>query len=130
MNMENKNGGVLIIGLIIGSIIGAFVSLTHFNDKIIPIVTTTICKEDSLQNVINQLQVDIETGEDGWDNKEKRYEEILFEYEYGLSQLKHYHLESYKDFHRIIGHKERYSIDTERENKKRLNHGNSLDIWR
>lgn len=78
------------------------------------------CKEDSLQNVINQLQIDFENEEDGWDNKEKRYEQILFEYEIGLEHLKNYHTESYKEFHRIIGYKESYSHEVERENKKRL----------
>ena len=78
------------------------------------------CKEDSLQNVINQLQIDIENEEDGWDSKEKRYEQILFEYEIGLEHLKNYHTESYKEFHRIIGYKENYSHEVERENKKRL----------
>ena len=38
----------------------------------------------------------------------------------GLEHLKHYHTESYKEFHRIIGYKENYSHETERENKKRL----------
>jgi hypothetical protein len=126
--MENKDRSILIMGAIV-SLFGVLVSLMYFNDKPNVVITTNICKEDSLQNVINQLKVDIETGEDGWSDKEKRYEDILFEYEYGLGQLKHYHLESYKDFHRIIGHKEHYTIDTERENKKRLSHGNSLDIW-
>ena len=83
------------------------------------------CKEDSLQNVINQLQIDIENEEDGWDSKEKRYEQILFEYEIGLEHLKNYHTESYKEFHRIIGYKESYSHEVERENKKRLN----IDKW-
>lgn len=78
------------------------------------------CKEDSLQKVITDLQIEIETEEDGWDNKEKRYEDILFEYEYGLDHLKHYHLDAYKDFHRIISHKENYTHVEERENKKRL----------
>jgi gas vesicle protein len=117
--MENKNGGVLIIGLLIGSIIGAFVSLIHI-DSGVPIVTTTICKEDSLQNVINQLKIEIENEEDGWDKKERRYEQVLFEYQIGLDHLKHYHSDAYKEFHRIVGYKENYSHETERENKKRL----------
>lgn len=78
------------------------------------------CKEDSLQIVINQLQIDIENEENGWDNKEKRYEQILFEYQFGLEHLKHYHTDAYKEFHRIIGYKEDYSHEIERENKKRL----------
>ncbi len=78
------------------------------------------CKEDSLQNVINELQINFENEEDGWDDKEKRYSQILFEYEMGLEHLKQYHPESYKEFHRIIGYKENYSREAERENKKRL----------
>jgi gas vesicle protein len=119
MNVENKNGGVLIIGLIIGSIVGAFVSLIHLDDST-PIVTTTICKEDSLQNVINQMKIEYENQEDGWDSKEKRYEQVLFEYQIGLDHLKNYHSDAYKEFHRILGFKENYSHETERENKKRL----------
>jgi hypothetical protein len=126
--MENKDRSVLIMGIIV-SLFGVLVSLMYFNDKPNVVIATNICKDDSLQKVINQLQVDIETAEDGWGNKEKRYEEILFEYEYGVNYLKDYQPQAYREFHRIIGHKERYSIETERENKKRLNHGNSMDIW-
>jgi len=117
--MENKDKSVLIIGAIV-SLFGVLVSLMYFNDKPVPVVTTTICKEDSLQNVINQLQIDKQMQEEWWDKKEKKYEEILFEYDYGLDHLKHYRPESYKDFHRILSHKEYYSHEDERENKKRL----------
>jgi hypothetical protein len=105
-------GGVIIIVLL------TIISIRKPHDMVPPRIDG--CKEDSLQNVINQLQIDFENEEDGWDNKEKRYEQILFEYEYGLDHLKHYHLESYKDFHRILSHKEYYSREDERENKKRL----------
>lgn len=119
--MENKDRSILLIGAIV-SLFGVLVSLMYFNDKPQPIViTTTTCKQDSLQNVINQLQIEHENDENGWDNKEKRYEEILFEYEFGLEHLKNYHTEAYKEFHRIIGYKEKYSHETERENKKRIN---------
>lgn len=128
--MENNNGGILILGLIIGSIIGAFVSLIHFDDKPTLIVNTDICKEDSLRRVISDLQIEIENEEDGWDKKEKRYEQTLFEYEMGLEHLKYYHLTAYKEFHRIIGYKENYSHEVERENKKRLKNGNTVDLWR
>ena len=53
--MENRDTSILIFGAII-SLFGVLVSLMYFNDKPIPVVTTTICKEDSLQNVINELQ--------------------------------------------------------------------------
>jgi gas vesicle protein len=118
--MENNNGGVLIIGLIIGALIGVFVSLTYFNDKPTPVVSTTICKEDSLQNVIIELQMDLKMQSDGFDSKEKRYSEILFEYEYGLDHLKNYQPQSYREFHRILAHKENFSRQDEQDNIKRL----------
>lgn len=83
------------------------------------------CKEDSLRSVVGQLKSELQIEEDGWDNKEKRYEQILFEYEYGLDHLKNYHPDAYREFHRIIGYKENFSRETERDNKKRL----SVDKW-
>ena len=74
----------------------------------------------SLQNVIDSLQIEIVMLEDGFDSKEHRYENTLFEYELGLSYLKDYHPNAYKDFHRILGMKEKYSYEIERENYKRL----------
>ena len=78
-------------------------------------------KRDSLQNVIDSLRTEIIFLEDGFDKKEHRYEDVIFEYELGLSYLKDYHPAAYKDFHRIIGMKERYSAELNRENSKRLN---------
>jgi hypothetical protein len=118
--MENNNGGVLIIGLIIGALIGVFVSLTYFKYKPTPVVSTTICKEDSLQNVIIELQMDLKMQSDGFDSKEKRYSEILFEYEYGINHLKIYQPQSYREFHRILSHKEIFNRQDEQDNIKRL----------
>lgn len=78
-------------------------------------------KIDSLNNVIDSLQTEIFMLEDGFDFKEHRYEDVIFEYELGLSYLKDYHPNAYKDFHRIIGMRERYSHELKRENTKRLN---------
>ena len=108
-------GGIIIVLLLI------IVAIRKPHDMIAPPIERNVCEEDSLQNVINQLQVDIENEENGWDNKEKRYEQIIFEYEVGLEHLKNYHTDAYKEFHRIIGYKENYSHEIERENKKRLN---------
>jgi hypothetical protein len=76
---------------------------------------------DSLKNVVDSLQIEIFSLEDGFDYKEHRYEDVVFQYELGLSYLKDYHPNAYKDFHRIIAHKERYSHEVERENAKILN---------
>jgi len=118
--MENKDKSLLIVGALV-SLFFVLISSIYFNNEPTVVVkTSTICREDSLQNVINQLQIDIENQEDGWDDKEKRYEQILFEYQFGLDHLKHYHSDAYKEFHRIVGYKENYSSETERENMKRL----------
>ena len=77
-------------------------------------------KRDSLQCVIDSLQTEIIMLEDGFDSKEHRYEDVINEYELGISYLKDYHPTAYKDFHRIIGMKERYSAELDRDNKKRL----------
>ena len=117
--MENKDTSILIFGAII-SLFGVFFSLMYFNDKPTPVVTTIICKEDSLQNVINELQMDLKMQSDGFDSKEKRYSEILFEYEYGIDHLKNYQPHAYREFHRILSHKEIYNRQDEQENIKRL----------
>jgi hypothetical protein len=82
---------------------------------------TSLQQRDSLQNVIDSLQTELFILEDGCDYREHRYEDVLFEYEFGISYLKDYHPKAYKDFHRIIGMKEKYSFELERENGKRLN---------
>ena len=76
---------------------------------------------DSLQNVVDSLQIKIFSLEDGFDYKEHRYEDTIFQYELGLSYIKDYHPNAYKDFHRFLAHKERYSKQDERENTKILN---------
>ena len=118
--MENRNNVLLI--LLVGIMVLLSVGLTkNFNEHEVPLASsTTTCEEDSLMKVITNLQIELENQEDGWDNKEKRYENILFEYEYGLDHLKNYHLKAYKDFHRILSHREYYSHEIERENIKRL----------
>jgi hypothetical protein len=92
----------------------------YFNDKPTPVVTTTICKEDSLQNIINELQVELESQADGFDYKEKRYSDILFEYQWGIDYLKDYQPQAYREFHRILSHKENFSRQDEQDNIKRL----------
>jgi hypothetical protein len=105
-------GGLVIIVLL------TIIAIRKPHNMIPPPIET--CKEDSLRNVIDSLKSELQFTEDGWDKKEHRYEDVLFEYELGISYLKDYHPKAYQDFHRIIGMKERYSSELERENKKRL----------
>jgi len=107
--------GIIIVVLL------TIIAISKPNGIVAPTPNTNVCKEDSLQNVINQLQIDFENEENSWDNKQRRYEQVLFEYEFGLEHLKNYHTDAYKEFHRIIGYKESYSHEIERENKNRLN---------
>lgn len=79
-----------------------------------------VLKTDSLQNIVDSLQTELKFQSDGFDSRESRYEDVISEYEIGLSYLKDYHPKAYKDFHRIIGMRERYSRELDRENKQRL----------
>jgi len=119
--MENKNN-VLLISFIAIAVLLSWGLAENYNQRSAPIENGThVCKEDSLRNVIQSLQIDITTLEDGWDSRETRYEQIIFELNYGIDYLKNYQPEAYKEFHRILSHKEYYSHQDERENKKRLN---------
>jgi hypothetical protein len=118
-------GTILIVGIIAITIVSIGFSMNNKDKPVVAmsrenyqIQTHTI---DSLTRVIDSLQTEIFTIEDGFDYKEHRYEDVVFEYELGLSYLKDYHPKAYKDFHRIIAHKERYSHEVERENTKILN---------
>ena len=121
MNFTKTTSVVLVI-VVIG--IAAGLSI---NEKDKPVVamsrenyeiqTHTI---DSLKNVVDSLQSEIFIVEDGCDYREHRYEDVIDEYELGLSYLQDYHPKAYKDFHRIIGMKERYSKELDRENQKIL----------
>lgn len=116
----------LKLGLVV-TIIAAYIiivlSMNHNKENVTNAEDSYISllqKRDSLQNIIDSLQTEIQFNEDAFDSRENRYEDIISEYEMGLSYLKDYHPAAYKDFHRIIGMKERYSRQLERENKTRL----------
>jgi hypothetical protein len=118
-------GTILIVGIIAMTIVSIGFSMNNKDKPVVAmsrenyqIQTHTI---DSLTRVVDSLQTEIFAIEDGFDFKEHRYEDVVFEYELGLSYLKDYHPKAYKDFHRIIAHKEKYSHEVERENTKILN---------
>jgi len=117
-------GTILIVGIIAVAIVSIGVSMNNKDKPIVAmsrenyqIQTHTI---DSLTKVVDSLKIEIVSLEDGFDYKEHRYEDIIFQYELGLSYLKDYHSESYRAFHRFLAHKERYSKKDERENIKIL----------
>jgi hypothetical protein len=119
--MENKNNLLMVLLIAIAILLSWGLS-ENYNQRSAPVaIDAHVCKEDSLRNVIQSLQIDITTLEDGFDSKERRYEDVLFEYEFGIDRIRETHPSAYKEFHRIISHKESYSHEDERENKKRLN---------
>ena len=124
MDDTHKFGGktIAIIAFIGGALLfqSFYWNVVLSKDKTLEIITIE-CKADSLQNVIFNLQSDIRILEEGYDSREHRYEDVISDYEIGLSYLKDYHPTAYKDFHRIVGMREKYSFELERENKNRLN---------
>lgn len=129
--MENKDTTTSLVIVISIIMLLTIIVLNKPHDTIPPQINN-VNKEDSLINVISNLESELIKETEGWDSKERRYEEIIFEYEYGLSHLKETHSEAYREFHRIIGYRERYSRELEKDNKKRLNieNGNTLDVRR
>jgi len=75
---------------------------------------------DSLQKIVDSLEVEFDSQAQRFDNREKEYKETIFEYEFGISWIEKYHTNAYEDFHRILSHREQYSREDARENKKRL----------
>ena len=116
-------GTILIVGIIaVGlSTNKSNPSVALVNNGNYQIQTHTI---DSLTRVVDSLQMEIHSQAQKFDNTEKKYKEILFEYELGIDRIKNYHPKAYEDFHRILAYREDYSREAEIENKKRLNEYN------
>lgn len=116
------------VKIIIPFIIGFIVFQLFFQLVLKPDINKTpqsidISKVDSLQNVINDLQIESEEKAKQWDKLEKNYVSILFEYQYGLESIQHTHPSAYREFHRIISYKEDFNRVDEIENNKRLAYG-------
>lgn len=108
--------GIAVVVLFLLCIIGKYSTTSNVQS----IQNSNTVKVDSLQTVIDSLQAEIQFQNDGFDFKEHRYEDVISEYEFGIEYLEKYHPEAYRDFHRIIGFKERFRRSDELENKKRL----------
>jgi hypothetical protein len=113
----------IVLSIIIGIMIFQLVwwASTYKKDNIIQEPITTECKADSLQLVIDSLTSDYEIQREGWENKEKRYENIIFHYQYGLGYIKDYDPATYKKIIRIAMLKEDFSYDVEKEFKQQVN---------
>jgi hypothetical protein len=113
----------IILSLITGIMIFQLVwwVSTYKKDDIIQEPLTIECKADSLQIVIDSLTSDYEIQREGWENKEKRYENIIFHYQYGLGYIKDYDPLTYQKIIRIAMLKEDFSYDVEKEFKEQVN---------
>jgi hypothetical protein len=128
MEDTHKFGGKTksVISFIIGVALFQLIFWTIIKpDNTTPELIATECKADSLQNVINDLQIDLKAQAKEFDNRENKYQDIISEYIYGIEWIEKYHSEAYRDFHRVIAYKERYSRLDEQENIKRL----KLEKW-
>jgi hypothetical protein len=113
----------IILSIIIGIMIFQLVwwASTYKKDDIIQEPITIECKADSLQDVIDSLTSDYEIQREGWENKEKRYENIIFHYQYGLGYIKDYDPATYQKIIRIAMIREDFSYDVEKEFKQQVN---------
>ena len=121
-------GTILIVGIIAMAMVSIGFSMNNKDKPVVAmsrenyqIKTHTI---DSLTRVVDSLQMEIHSQAQKFDNTEKKYKEIIFEYELGIDRIKNYHPKAYEDFHRILAYREDYSREAEIENKKRLNEYN------
>jgi cell shape-determining protein MreC len=125
--MKNHRNIYLLVFFVILTSISVFlitrsdrsVKSENFSNKVLANAPT-----DSLQRVIDDLQIQIETNNNLYDERETKYEQIIFEYEIGISHIEKYHNDAYRDFHRILAHKERFNREDEKENIKRLERNN------
>jgi hypothetical protein len=113
----------IILPIIIGIMLFQSVwwASTYKKDDVAPEPITTECKADSLQNVIDSLTSDYEIQREGWEHKEKRYENIIFHYQFGLNYIKDYDPLIYQKIIRIAMLKENFSYDVEKEFKQQVN---------
>jgi hypothetical protein len=75
-----KTNNILVITLVAVIILLSWgLSFNHKTE--IQVVAPNVCKEDSLRKVIDTLNTELEILNDGFDYKERRYEEIIYELE-------------------------------------------------
>jgi hypothetical protein len=76
-----KTNNILMITLVAVIILLSW-GLSYNHKTEIQVVVPNVCKEDSLRKVIDSLNTELEILNDGFDYKERRYEEIIYELEH------------------------------------------------
>ena len=78
--MKNTNN-ILMITLVAVIILLSW-GLSNNHKTEIQFIAPNVCKEDSLRKVIDSLNTEIKVLNDGFDSKERRYENIIYELEH------------------------------------------------
>ena len=80
--MEKRNNILMILSITV-VILLSWGLTKNFNESKQPVeVKLYVCKEDSLRKVIDSLNTEIKVLNDGFDSKERRYENIIYELEH------------------------------------------------
>ena len=82
--MKNTNN-ILMITLVAVIILLSWGLSNNYKTEI-QVTSPNVCKEDSLRNVIDSLNTELEILNDGFHYKEQRYEEIIYEFEQKYKQ--------------------------------------------
>jgi hypothetical protein len=82
--MEKTNNLVNVILLL--AILGIAWGLSNNHKTEIQVIVPNMCKEDSLRKVIDSLNTEIKTLNDGFDSKEQRYEDIIYDLQHKRKQ--------------------------------------------
>lgn len=118
--MENRNN-ILMVSLITVVILLSWGLTKNFNESKQPVeVKLYVCKEDSLQSVINELVEQRRVERNQFDLSEKKSDSIIRDYEFGLDFIKQNHREAYKDFVRYSMLREEYDRAIEEEFNARV----------
>lgn len=118
--MENKNN--ILLPLLITVVIFLAWGLTkNFNESKQPVeVKLHVCKEDSLQRVIDLVEGERKIERSTFDSIEKTHKDIILNYEFGLDFIKQNHREAYKDFIRYSMMREEFDRSVEDEFNARV----------
>lgn len=119
--MENKKELLvrIIMGVTIVLLLTTMIMKSDQTNTVAP-APPSVSNDDSLLNVIDSLSTQVVSLESELDQLEKKHDEVVFEYELGLTHIEKIHPDAFKEFHRFIGFKEIYTRETKAENKKRL----------
>ena len=75
-----KTNNILMVTLVAVIILLSWGLSNNYKTEI-QVIVPNVCKEDSLRKVIDSLNTEIKVLNDGFDFKERRYENIIFELE-------------------------------------------------